>query len=148
MMIQIREAQADDLDDLLHLYAVLYGNSVLKKDKELVVIWNRMLTDQHYHVIVAEEDEKIVSTCVCVIIQNLTFEHRPYAIIENIVTHSEYRAQGLATACLQEAQKIAEQAGCYKITLSTASKLPSTHKFYERLGYNKEGLTAFTQWLG
>ncbi|MBR5089653.1 MAG: GNAT family N-acetyltransferase [Ruminiclostridium sp.] len=147
-MIRIREAEATDLDDLLMLYSVLYGNNVLQKDRGLNKVWNRILEDPYYHIIVAEEDGKIVSTCMCVIIQNLTFEHRPYAVIDNIVTHSEYRAQGLATACLQEAQKIAEAAGCYKITLSTASRLPSTHRFYERLGYNKEGLTAFTQWLG
>ncbi len=146
-MINIREAEFNDLDGLLDLYSVLYGKSVLKKDSELEKIWVKMLKDKHYHVIVAEEDGKLVSTCVCVIIQNITFEHRPYAIIENIVTQSEYRAQGLATACLQEAARIAQKAGCFKITLSTASKLTSTHKFYEKLGYNKESLTAFTQWL-
>ena len=145
--INIREAQITDLDDLLMLYSVLYGKNVLKRDKEMEKIWNHMLTDQYYHIIVAEEDGKIVSTCTCVVIQNLTFEHRPYAIIDNIVTHSEYRAQGLATACLQEAERFARRAGCFKITLSTSSRLPSTHKFYEKLGYNKEGLTAFTQWL-
>lgn len=147
-MITIREAGAGDLDELLRLYSFLYGDSVLKKDKGTVSTWNRMLTDQFYHIIVAEEDKKIVSTCMVVIIQNLSFEHRPYAIIDNIVTHSEYRAQGLATACLQEAKSIAEKAGCFKITLSTSSRLPSTHRFYEKLGYNKEGLTAFSQWLG
>ena len=147
-MITIREAESGDLDALLQLYSFLYGESVLKKDKGVVSTWNRMLTDQFYHILVAEEDGQIVSTCMVVIIHNLSFEHRPYAIIDNIVTHSDFRAQGLATACLQEAQKIAEKAGCFKITLSTSSRLPSTHKFYERLGYNKEGLTAFSQWLG
>ena len=146
-MINIREANATDLEDLLHLYSALYGKNVLKQDKEMKNIWNRMLTDQFYHIIVAEEDGKLVSTCVCVIVQNLTYDHRPYAIVENIVTDSEYRAQGLATACLQEAQRIAERENCYKIMLTTASKLNSTHKFYEKLGYNKEDMTAFTQWL-
>ena len=146
-MINIREANATDLEDLLHLYSALYGKNVMKQDKEMKNIWNRMLTDQFYHIIVAEEDGKLVSTCVCVIVQNLTYDHRPYAIVENIVTDSEYRAQGLATACLQEAQRIAEKENCYKIMLTTASKLNSTHKFYEKLGYNKEDMTAFTQWL-
>ncbi len=147
-MIRIREAETGDLDDLLHLYSVLYGKTVLKKDSGTMTTWKQMLADPFYHIIVAEEDDKIVSTCVVVIVRNLTFEHRPYAIIDNIVTHGDFRAQGLATACLQEAKKIAEDAGCFKITLSTSSRLQSTHKFYERLGYNKEGLTAFTQWLG
>ena len=83
--INIREAQITDLDDLLMLYSVLYGSIVLKRDKEMDKIWSHMLTDQYYHIIVAEEDGKIVSTCTCVIIQNITFEHRPYAIIDNIV---------------------------------------------------------------
>ncbi|MBP3856147.1 MAG: GNAT family N-acetyltransferase [Ruminiclostridium sp.] len=146
-MIKIREAQVTDLDDILQLYSLLYGKNVLQKDADVQRIWNRIITDQFYHVIVAEEDGKLVSTCVCVIIQNIPFDHKPYAIVDNIVTHGEYRAQGLATACLQEAQRIAEENECYKIMLTTQSKLDSTHRFYEKLGYSKEDSTAFTKWL-
>lgn len=146
-MLKIREAQVTDLDKLLELYSALYGKSILEKNEDTVRIWNHILTDSTHHVIVAEEDGKLVSTCTCVIIPNLTYDQRPYAIVENIVTHSEYRAQGYATACLQQAQRLAEEAGCYKISLATQSKLESTHRFYEKLGYNKDDMTAFTQWL-
>ncbi len=146
-MIQIREAQVTDLDRMLELYSLLFGKGILNKTVETIKIWNHIITDKLYHVIVAEEDGKLVSTCTCVIIQNITYDHRPYAIVENIVTDSEYRAQGLATACLEEARKIAEKEDCFKIMLTTASKLDSTHKFYEKLGYNKQDSIAFTQWL-
>lgn len=146
-MIKLREAQVTDLYDLLHLFSAMYGKQVEETDEKTVKIWNRMITDPYYHIIVAEEDGKIISTCSCIIIQNLAYEHRPYAIIDNIVTRSEYRAQGLATACLQEAQRIAESEGCFRMMLATTSKLESTHKFYQKLGYDKNEMTAFTQWL-
>ena len=146
-MIKLREAQVTDLYDLLRLFSVMYGKEVEQTDERTIKIWNRMITDPLYHIIVAEEDGKIVSTCSCIIIQSLTYEHRPYAIVDNIVTRSEYRAQGLATACLQEAKRIAEDEGCFRMMLATTSKLESTHRFYEKLGYDKDDMTAFTQWL-
>ena len=146
-MIKLREAQVTDLYDLLRLFSVMYGKEVEQTDERTIKIWNRMITDPFYHIIVAEEDGKIVSTCSCIIIQSLTYEHRPYAIVDNIVTRSEYRAQGLATACLQEARRIAEDEGCFRMMLATTSKLESTHRFYEKLGYDKDDMTAFTQWL-
>ena len=146
-MITIRDAQVTDLHDLMKLYSVLYGKKILEHGDDVMTLWNHIITDPFYHVIVAEEDGKLVSTCTCVIVPNLTYDQRPYAIVENIVTHSEHRAQGYATACLQQAQRIAEAENCYKISLATQSKLESTHKLYEKLGYNKDDMTAFTQWL-
>ena len=146
-MVRIREAEAGDLDRLLELYSLLFGRSILEKNEETVRIWNHIMTDKMYHVIVAEENGVLVSTCTCVIIPNLTYDQRSFAVVENIVTKSEYRAQGFATACLEEAQRIAEANNCFRIMLATQSKLQSTHKFYERLGYSKDDMTAFTQWL-
>ena len=54
-----------------------------------------------------EIDGEIVSSCVCVIILNLTRGIRPYAFVENVVTHKDYRGKGCATDCLQYAKEIA-----------------------------------------
>ena len=146
-MINIREAQADDLSEILNLYSLMFGDGVFDEEAETRKIWNHIITDSNYHVIVADEDGQIVSTCTCVIVPNVTYDRRPYAIVENIVTASEFRAQGLATACLEEAKSIAQAANCFRILLTTGSRLDSTHKFYQKLGYNKTELTAFSQWL-
>ena len=66
-------------------------------------VWNTFLQDKNHHIIVNEIDGKLVSSCVCVIIPNLTRNIRPYAFIENVVTHSDYRGMGYATECLNYA---------------------------------------------
>jgi hypothetical protein len=45
------------------------------------------------------------------------------------------------------ARAIARANNCYKIMLMTSSKLDSTHRFYERAGYNSQDKTAFVQWM-
>ena len=143
----IREAVFSDLDGLLELYTYLHGNPIPEKDGRLADLWDRIMNDKDHHIIVAEEDGIIASSCVCVIIPNLTHGQQPYAFVENVVTRPEYRKKGLATACLDFAKGIAEKEGCYKIMLLTGSKEESTLRFYERAGFNRNDKTAFIRWI-
>lgn len=81
------------------------------------------------------------------IIPNLTHNQQPYAFIENVITDTEYRKRGLATACLNYAREIARRENCYKMMLLTGSKKESTLNFYEQAGYNRNDKTAFIQWI-
>ena len=110
--------------------------------------WNQIIEDPNHHLIVKEIDGQIVSSCVCVIIPNLTRNVRPYAFVENVVTHANHRGKGYASECLDFARKIAEQENCYKMMLLTGSKNPKTLHFYEKAGYNSSDKTAFIQWIG
>ncbi len=143
----IREATREDLSGLLTLYAELHENSMPQIDGRLLKIWEEMLSDSKCHIILAEEDGKIVSSCVLVVIPNLTHGQRPYALIENVVTMKDYRNRGFATACLNFARDAASAAGCYKVMLLTGLKLESTLRFYENAGYNRNDKTGFIQWL-
>lgn len=143
----VREITESDLTGLFELYTQLHGNPIPENTAELSALCRKILDDENHHIIVAEEDEKIVSSCVCVIVPNLTHGQRPYALIENVVTDEAYRRQGLATACLDFARKIAVNANCYKMMLLTGSKEESTLRFYEKAGYNRNDKTAFIQWL-
>ena len=92
-------------------------------------------------------DDKIVSSCVCVIIPNLSRGVRPYAFIENVVTQKDYRGRGYATQCLNYAKEIAAEENCYKMMLLTGSKDERTLGFYSNAGYHCADKTAFIQWL-
>ena len=101
----------------------------------------------NHHIILNVIDGKIISSCVCVIIPNLTRNVRPYAFVENVVTHEAYRGKGYAGECLDYAKRIALDNNCYKMMLLTGSKKPETWHFYEKAGYNRNDKTAFYQKL-
>ena len=143
----IREAGYEDLDQILDLYLFLHEEDKPEKDSHLLELYKRIIEDKDHHLIVNEISGKIISSCVCVIIPNLTRGPRPYAFIENVVTHADFRGKGYATECLDHAKKIAQEAGCYKMMLLTGSKRQSTLDFYRKAGYNSDDKTAFIQWL-
>lgn len=143
----VREIEKNDLDDLLRLYMQLHNNPMPEKTAELLQIWDAVFGDKNHHVIVAEENGKIVSSCVCVIIPNLTHNQQPYAFIENVITDEKFRKKGLATQCLNYAKEIAQKENCYKMMLLTGSKEKSTLDFYRKSGYNSDDKTAFIQWI-
>ena len=141
----IREITQNDFEGLLTLYAQLHENSMPDQTDEIMNLWNRIVNDKDHHIIVAEENGQIVSSCVCVIIPNLTHNQQPYAFIENVITDVNYRNKGLATQCLDFAKEIAVKENCYKLMLLTGSKKESTLNFYRKAGYNSEDKTAFIQ---
>ena len=143
----IREAVKEDLQELLELYLYLHEDSIPEDSEHLRNTWNQIINDPNYHIILNVIDGKIISSCVCVIIPNLTRNVRPYAFVENVVTHEEYRGRGYAGECLDYAKRIALDNNCYKMMLLTGSKKPETWHFYEKAGYNRNDKTAFYQKL-
>lgn len=143
----IREIKENDFEGLMRLYTQLHDNPMPEKTPEITELWNRIFRDRDHHVIVAEENGEIVSSCVCVVIPNLTHGQQPYAFVENVITDERYRGKGLATQCLNYAKELAEKENCYKMMLLTGSKKESTLRFYERAGYNRKDKTAFIQWI-
>ncbi len=143
----VREALKEELEEILQLYLHLHEKTVPEDSEYLRTTWNSIISDKNHHLIVCEADGKIVASCVCVVIPNLTRGVRPYAFVENVVTHAEYRKKGYATACLDYAKELAQKSNCYKMMLLTGSKREETHRFYENAGYNSSDKTAFVQWL-
>ena len=68
----VREAKKEDLDALLKLYLFLHEDSIPELNRHLEKTWNQIIEDLNHHLIVNEIDGQIVSSCVCVIIPNLT----------------------------------------------------------------------------
>mgnify|MGYP003369723511 CR=1 FL=1 len=143
----IREITPDDLQGLLELYTHLHETGIPEDGEHLRETWSAICANPDYHIVVCEVDGKIISSCVCVILPNLTRGVRPYALVENVVTHADHRGKGYASACLDYARKLAEKSNCYKIMLITGSLLESTLQFYRNAGFSSEGKTAFYQWL-
>lgn len=143
----VREAYREDLQDIMELYLHLHEVQIPDDRETMETVWNQIEADRNHHLLVYDMNGQIVSSCVCVIVPNLTRGMRPYAIIENVVTHPNYRGEGFGTACLQHAKEIAVNSGCYKMMLLTGAKDQKTLQFYSNAGYNSTDKTAFIQWF-
>jgi len=145
--MEIRVAQKCDLKQMLELYTQMGDNEIPVFDTNLENLWNQILNDENHHIIVGLIGGQIVSSCVLVVVLNLTRNQQPYALVENVVTHEAYRNKGYASLILKFARDIAIRKNCYKMMLMTGSKHESTLAFYEKAGYNKNDKIAFIQWL-
>lgn len=145
--LQLREVQREDLPGLLNLYTQLHNNLFPGIDERISSIWEDILHDPQHHIAVGCIGDRIVVSCVIIIVKNLTQGQRCYALVENVITDAQFRKMGYATEILNFAKGIAVSSGCYKIMLMTGSKEESTLRFYERAGYNRNDKTAFIQWL-
>jgi GNAT superfamily N-acetyltransferase len=136
----IRYIQKHELRELLDLYKHLNKDDPdLVEDAELKKLWQEILEDLGQHYLVVEVDGKLVSSCVMVVIKNLTRSASPYAIIESVVTHPDYRKRGIGTRLLKRAQEIAKEKGCYKIMLLTGRK--EAIPFYKKAGFECKSKT-------
>jgi len=130
------------------LYTHLHKGACLPQMSEsLASTWRNICKNDNHAVIVAEENGKIVSSCTVVIIENLTHDNRPFAIIENVVTHENYRKKGLATQCIEYACEFARVHNCYKIMLMSSSQKSYAHALYKKCDFNSDDKTGFVKWL-
>lgn len=134
----IRKAKASDAEDLKELYFHFLTKYPPVEEQDMG-LWEEMLErfekDDKMYILVAEEDGRVVSTVQMAIIESLTHNVRGFAVVENVVTHSEYRNRGFASALLQKASEIAREYRCYKISLETGSNRESTLNFYRNNGF-------------
>lgn len=136
--IIVRHIREEELDELLSLYAHLH----LKDDPfppmpDLVVLWHDITLNPLLHYFVTEYKGEIVASCCLVIVPNLTHGARPFGLIENVVTHSDYRRKGCATALLKHALDFAWTADCHKVMLLSGVDRTEAHSVYEGLGFNR-----------
>ena len=134
----IREAAAKDAEAL----KVLYFEHLTKyppQEEQNMAVWKKLLAeyenDNYNYILIAEENGEVVSSVQMSIVRSMTHNVRPFAVIENVVTHADHRQKGYASALLQKATDIAKAFHCYKISLETGSNKESNLNFYRQNGF-------------
>ena len=144
--MEIREANEKDVEGLMELY-MKHLTNYPPKEEQKEEEWGKLITEiknnNDYHLIVGIVNGKIVCSVTLIVIRNLTHNLRPYSVMENVVTHAEYRNKGYASTLIEYASEISYKEKCYKIMLMTGSKKESTLNFYKQNGFSSDEKTAF-----
>ena len=148
--MNIRIADSNDAEALCNLYLYHLTDRTLADPQDMQA-WRERITqffnDPSYRLLVGEVCGAVVSSVTLIVIDNLTHNMRPYALIENVVTHAAHRNRGYASGLLNHACGIAAERRCYKVMLMTGSKRESTLRFYRANGFDGDAKTAFVKWL-
>jgi GNAT superfamily N-acetyltransferase len=141
----VRRAGAGDLPALLSLYRFLLPEGAPPPPPPPPEIWTHLLAHPDFFAyFLAEKGGEPVATANVTVIPNLTHGGRPFAIVENVVSHPEVRGQGYGRAVMLAIEDFARSRNCYKIQLQSGSPRLKAHAFYESLGYSRTAKVGFT----
>jgi ribosomal protein S18 acetylase RimI-like enzyme len=133
--VTIRVAEMNDAAALAHLMCEL-GYETTKSEMQMRM--ERIATDKCYRTFVAVLDGK-----VCGMIGTLTcpsYEHNdPSGRILALAILSTMRRRGIGRALIAAAEKDFAQRAIRRVALDTRLAREDAHKFYESLGYERNG---------
>jgi len=142
--MELRELHPEELDQLIFLFRHLHDEDDPLPPLDVVQsIWKEIQENQNHKYFGLFEEDTLISSCVLNIIPNLTRGCRPYGVIENVVTHSDYRRKGFGKSLLQYALNYAWNRNCYKVMLLTGRKDEGVYRFYESTGFDRNAKQAF-----
>jgi len=136
-MLTIRAAETQDIPALLELYQHLASGDVVPSLIQASANLERLRLYPGSDVLVGIADNQLVVSCTLIVVPNLTRGGRPYALIENVVTHANFRRRGFGQQILDAACEAAWAVGCYKTMLMTGSNRPEVLDFYRMAGFEQ-----------
>lgn len=140
----LRALVKEDLDSLLELYEHLHHKDLPRPAREEIEsVWRQARGSENIRYLGYFASEQLVSSCTVIAVPNLTRACRPYALIENVVTHCDFRNRGYGRAVLQAALDFAWERNCYKVMLMTGRLDEGTFGFYESVGFRRDRKQAF-----
>ena len=85
--------------------------------------------------VIKDEAGRVDGTLALVIVPNLSYQGRPWAVIENVVVDDSARGLRLGEQLMTHAIELARTAGCFRVGLTSNKQRHEAHRFYERLGF-------------
>ncbi len=133
MTVSVVEIERQHMDEVIEL---LQSLSVYKpNEEEYEIIWNNFKAQSNVYSLVAIKRSVVVGYGSVHLGKNI--RDGKIGFIEDIVTHYEYREQGIGKLILDSLHEIAFKKACYKVTLQCKEH---NSLFYEKCGYRKSGL--------
>jgi ribosomal protein S18 acetylase RimI-like enzyme len=133
--LKIRAAEVNDAAALAQLMCEL-GYETTKSEMQMRM--ERIATDERFRTFVAVLDGKVCG--MIGILTSASYEHNDSGgRILALATLSTMRRRGIGRALIATAEKDFAQRGIRRIALNTQLAREDAHKFYESLGYERNG---------
>ena len=137
--LTIRNASAGDVPRLIELLeagALVDG----KEDPSDVEAYRAALIEikgsADNDILVADLNGEVVGMCQLVVFRHLQRHGGRCAEIESMHVHPTQRSKGIGERLLVAAMESAQQAGCYRVQLTSNLQRSGAHRFYERMGFD------------
>ncbi|MCT9843582.1 GNAT family N-acetyltransferase [Leclercia adecarboxylata ATCC 23216 = NBRC 102595] len=128
----------DTATDLAHCFALMRElRSKLTNEKQFIAQVQRQQA-QGYRLAGLEQDGKPIALAGYRLLEN--FIHGQFCYVDDLVTVSEARGQGVGATLLNHLAVIAREYGCGQMVLDTAISNSGAQTFYQRVGYTALGL--------
>ena len=129
----IRQLQESDYQDFLELIDT-FRETQFSKSQYLNLLHK---IQNHSEIWICEIGGKIGGSATLVIEHKFIFNISKVGHIEDVITHPEYRKQGIGRAIMQKLRERAKEHGCYKITLACSEEVKP---FYEKCDMEQRGI--------
>ncbi|MFD3452167.1 GNAT family N-acetyltransferase [Streptomyces sp. NPDC058691] len=97
--------------------------------------FERVAADPGQHVVVAEQDGRLVGVLQLSVIPGLSRRGATRSVIEAVRVHRSARGSGLGTAMIEWAVEESRRLDCAMVQLTSDVSRTDAHRFYERLGF-------------
>lgn len=132
-----RELRPADYADALLLYQELAGDISVADGDLGKARFRQVLGHSGTTIWGAEVQGVVLSMATLHILPNMTFDGRPYCLVENVVTRRSAQGRGLGRGVMQAVMAAAWAANAYKIMLLTGKRV-GAKGFYEKLGFTDD----------
>jgi GNAT superfamily N-acetyltransferase len=141
MKLAVRAATQADLPRLLELLDQMDDSMYPRREgadeATRLSVFQEIAADPRQHLLVAETEGRIVGTVHLIVIPHFSRSCKPSGLLESMVVDEAYRRKGVGAALLREVQRLAHEADCYKLALSSNLARRGAHRFYSRLGWKR-----------
>jgi ribosomal protein S18 acetylase RimI-like enzyme len=145
ILIKVRDATKDDLDDVANLWEELAGHHAGLSDDFALAWdskrrWSKYLHEKFAEIstklIVAEEEDEIVGFMLCMLSPNVPiYKERKLGIISDAYVHEERRKKGVANKMFDVALKWFKKNKVKTVELHVATINPEAQAVWKSLGF-------------
>ncbi|MEO1779451.1 MAG: GNAT family N-acetyltransferase, partial [Pseudomonadota bacterium] len=129
----IRRRKGADTEAAMRLYRQLVGEGALAEPQDFAALLSHPGTT-----VLGDWNGPVARAMLTLhILPNMTQAGRPYALIENVVTHADHRGAGHGRRVMEAAVQLAWGADCYKI-MHLTGQTARARGFYEALGFSAD----------